>query len=604
MTAKYEYFREDNIVPLPIALKRRSEQHPERIAIQPEFGPPFTYKDLLSWSELFAEIISEFSHPGERVALWLPNVPQFIFTYYGTLLAQTINVPINYLTIGKELRTQPTETIIPTDEIRAQFADSEPSVIFVWDLFWPILEKVGGPLTEKSTIVIVGPNDILPIPLNLIPNKLLYKIPEMALEVSRIKKRILRKPGAPAPTENFPKSRIEIPSGRKNVFLLRDLILRKKIKKIFGEPKRNFDLFDTLDNVAQLQYTGGTTGTPKGAMLTHRNLISNVWQCREHLKDVLEDGSTVLGALPFFHIFGLNICLNETFIGLGGSLVLLPKFSPRTAVKLIKKHRISIVPAAVPMLAGIAAIEDLDRSDLETMRIIISGASRLGEDIKSFFEETIGVPYVIQGYGLSETSPVVTTTKPDANKAGYVGTPLPGTEVKLFKPNTTEEAINEGEICVWGPQVMKGYFRNFQATSDVFDGGWLRTGDIGIMDENGLRIIDRIKNMGKINGENVYGTPIENFVMQCPAVKTCAVIFAPPQKNGNEYPVLFAALRETRGEQELKDYLKATPNRLWRISEIFIMDEATFDRWTNVLGKVNHEKVKKFYRENKNLDKF
>lgn len=599
MTAKYEYFREENIVPLPIALKRRSEQHPERIAIQPEFGSPFTYKDLLSWSELFGEIIGEFAHPGERVALWLPNVPQFIFAYYGTLLAQTINVPINYLTIGKELRTQPTETIIPTDEIRAQFADSEPSVIFVWDLFWPILEKIGGPLTEKSTIVIVGPNDILPIPLNLIPNKVLYKIPEIVAKVSRLQKR-----GTHAPAENFPKSRIEIPSGRKNVFLLRDLVLRKKIKKMFGEPKKRFNLFDALDNVAQLQYTGGTTGTPKGAMLTHRNLISNVWQCREHLKDVIEEGATVLGALPFFHIFGLNICLNETFIGFGGKLVLLSRFSPYSAVKTIKNHNVSILPAAVPMLAGIAAMQNLAVKDLKTLKMIISGASHLGEEVKSFFENTVGVPCVVQGYGLSETSPVVATTKPGANKAGYVGTPLPGTELKFLKPGTNEETANEGEICVKGPQVMRGYYRNFQETANVFDGGWLRTGDGGSMDENGLRITDRIKNMGKINGENVYGAPIENFVMRCPAVKTCAVIFTPPQKNGNEYPVLFAALRETRDEQELRNYLKTTPNRLWRISEIFIMDEPTFDRWTNVLGKVNHEKVKKFYRENKNLQKF
>jgi long-chain acyl-CoA synthetase len=282
------------------------------------------------------------------------------------------------------------------------------------------------------------------------------------------------------------------------------------------------------EDVAFLQYTGGTTGKSKGAMLTHANITANVDFEIRVTPNLFEDGrESVLAVLPFFHIFGLLACLYFPLKKGGAIIFIFPRFNADEAVNLIKKHKITLM-AGVPTVYSALSKHPKVQSHLKTLKICISGADTLPLSTKTSFESASGVR-IIEGYGLTEAAPIVSFLPVGAKyKENSAGLPVPGCEVALIDLNDHKTAVKPGElgeICVRGPQVMKGYWKRPEATKNVMIGDFLRTGDIGYMDEDGyIFIVDRAKDLIIVSGFNVYPRHVQDAIYKHPAVEETTVI--------------------------------------------------------------------------------
>ena len=289
------------------------------------------------------------------------------------------------------------------------------------------------------------------------------------------------------------------------------------------------------DDLAVLQFTGGTSGTPKAAMLTHANLVANTDQAIRHInrnKEVVGKDSVFLGVLPFFHVYGLSVCLNMAFT-LGSTVVLLPKFEAKEVLSTVQKYQINIFPGIQRMFAAlVVSIQEsgpiyqylLSKEYFRHLKLCFSGAGKLNPQTRSAFERFAGCP-IVEGYGLSEASPIISVSTVEQNRPGSLGTLVPDTEMKI---------MDDGELWVRGPQVMKGYWRNEVETGSALPGdGWLATGDIVRQDAEGvLWMIDRKKDMIKVNGENIYPQEIEKSILTCEIVSDAAVIGLPDEISG------------------------------------------------------------------------
>lgn len=558
-----EGYKKDFPPTISAALFSCAQKNLNRVAID-FLGKRYTYAQLLQNSFSYAEIIescAEKTNTGtNNIALLMPNIPQFIFGYYGALTAGYTVVPINFSSIAKELKTTPVKNIKITEEMIAQIVDSKPRVLIAADFFWPILEQIRFALRDTA-VILTGVQDCLPFPLNI-----LYPIKA-------------RKEGKWVKVNDS------------SIFFLKELARKDFVAS--GMPSRR------SSDIAQIQYTGGTTGVPKGAMLSHENVIANTWQCRKHLGGLIKDGETMLGVLPFFHIYGLTICMNITLLSLGGTLVLLPAFSPEHAAKTIQKKKVTVFPGVNRMFQAIAELKDIGKYDMSSLNLCCSGAGPLPIKVKESFEKATGAT-LVEGYGLSEVSPVVSLTLPTENKPGSIGRPLPLTQVKLVDIETGNEITEpfvDGEIVVNGPQVMMGYYRKEQETSDVLKDGWLHTGDIGRRDADGfLSITDRQKDMFTVCGENVFCRNMEDYIGQCQIVKKCVVIGVPDDKKG-EAPIVFVVIcLEADAKQKLNRHIENIPNKLWTPREVILVDTKTFEQWEDILGKIKRRKIKEYYQ--------
>ncbi|KKU32299.1 MAG: AMP-dependent synthetase and ligase [Candidatus Azambacteria bacterium GW2011_GWB1_46_27] len=284
------------------------------------------------------------------------------------------------------------------------------------------------------------------------------------------------------------------------------------------------------ESPAQLQYTGGTTGLAKGAILTHNNLVANVWQCREWMTDLRAGKEIFLGVIPFFHVYGLTACMNVG-VSLGATLVLLPKFKTEDVLKAIQKYKTTVFPGIQAMYLAIK------------------------------FESITGA-MVVEGYGLSEASPVthVNPFSRISRKIGSIGLPLPGTDAKIVDLETGSELgpNQPGELLIKGPQVMQGYWHKPEETAETLKDGWLHTGDIAVMDENGFfNIVDRKKDMIKTGGENVYPREVEEVLFRHPKIKEAVVVGLPdPEKFRGEIIKAYIILKENESpcEQEILNF--------------------------------------------------
>lgn len=290
-------------------------------------------------------------------------------------------------------------------------------------------------------------------------------------------------------------------------------------------------------DTAVILYTSGTTGKPKGAELTHSNLLKNAESCRELFKS--ESNETNLVVLPLFHSFGQTAQMNCGFLT-GQTLIFLPRFTPVAAVKTIRDEKVTIF-CGVPtmywaMLTYLKGAEGLDGSVFSSLRIGVSGGSPMPVEIMTTYEKDFGLP-ILEGYGLSETSPVATFNRLDKpRKPGTVGMAINGVEVKVIGPAGESLKTGEsGEVLIRGHNVMKGYYNQPEATEKSLHGGWLHTGDVGVLDQDGyLSIVDRIKDMIIRGGYNVYPREIEECLMQHPAVSLVAVVGVPHERQGEE----------------------------------------------------------------------
>jgi long-chain acyl-CoA synthetase len=357
-----------------------------------------------------------------------------------------------------------------------------------------------------------------------------------------------------------------------------ELILVKpgEFEEIVGEAEAVTEVAEREgDDTAVILYTSGTTGTPKGAELTHDNLLSNVETILESLIEIQPD-DVVLGALPFFHSFGQTCGLNSCMKA-GGMLTLIPRFDPDKALEIIARDKVTIFEGVPTMYVAMLHADSADDADASCLRLCVSGGSAMPGEVLRAFEDKFGCK-ILEGYGLSETSPVASFNHPDRErKVGSIGTPIAGVEMRVVDEDGNEVSQGEvGEIVIKGPNVMKGYWRKDDATAETIKDGWFHSGDMAKVDEDGyFFIVDRKKELIIRGGYNVYPREVEEALYQHPAVQEVAVVGVPDDKMGEE---VGAAVVLKQGEDvstdELRDFVKGEvasykyPRKVWIVDEL------------------------------------
>lgn len=465
------------LTPEPVwaLLDRAVARHADRPCIN-FLGTRYTYQEIGRLIErVAAGLQAEGIKQGDHVGLFLPNTPYFVVFYYAVLKIGGVVVNFNPL--------------YADDQVKHQIEDSQVKLMVTLDLK-PLFDKLRPHVGKTGQLrrLVVCPF----APLLSQPKRTLFKI--------------------------FKHSQRVFPAASKTIILYDDLLKNAR--------KPTPVTVDPLRDIAVLQYTGGTTGVPKGAMLTHANISINAQQCRLWFIDCHEGQERMLGVLPLFHVFAMTGIMNLG-LTIGAELILLPRFDIKQLVQVIEEEKPTIFPAVPTIYTAINNFPAIEGRDLGSIRYCISGGAPLPVEVKVKFEQLTGCT-LVEGYGLTESSPV-THINPikGENRTGKIGLPIPGTIVEIvsLEDGTTVLPPGErGELCLRGPQVMLGYWQKPAETSKVLVGGRLHTGDVGIMDAEGyVQIVDRIKDMIIAGGYNIYPRNVEEAIYQHPAVAECVV---------------------------------------------------------------------------------
>jgi long-chain acyl-CoA synthetase len=450
-----------------------------------------TYDQLNEASARVAAMLKDKgAGPGDRVGIMLPNIPQFAATYYGTLRAGGVVVPMNPLLKGRETSFY--------------LSDPEAKVLFAFSGFEEAAKQ--GADEAGAELILVTPGEF---------------------------------------------------------------------EQQIAEYEPDYGVEDRADDdTAVILYTSGTTGKPKGAELTHSNLLKNA-QVSGTLADVSED-DILLGALPLFHSFGQTCGLNAT-MAVGAKLSMIPRFDPAKALEIIQRDKVTIFQGVPTMFTAMLHDDSKDDADVSCLRVCMSGGSAMPVEVLRGFEEQFGCK-VLEGYGLSETSPVASFNHPDRDrKPGTIGTPIEGVEMKVVDEQGNEVDQGEvGEIVIKGHNVMKGYWNRPEATEEAIKDGWFHTGDMGKIDEDGyFSIVDRKKELIIRGGYNVYPREVEEVLYEHPAVQEAAVIGVPDEKMGEEVgAAVVLKPGEDISEDDLRSYVKEQvagykyPRKLWFLDEL------------------------------------
>ena len=349
---------------------------------------------------------------------------------------------------------------------------------------------------------------------------------------------------------------------------------------------------DPVNDVAVLQYTGGTTGTPKGAMLTHANLSINAQQAALWAPELVQGGERVMGILPFFHVFAMTSVMNFA-IAKAATMILVPRFELKEGLKLIRKVKPTVMPGVPTLYNALMNSADLRPGDLASLKFCISGGAPLPIEIKRGFEKISGC-HLVEGYGLSETSPSATCNPiAGVSKEGSIGIPMPGTRLSMRSLDDPAEEVplgERGEICIAGPQVMKGYWQRPKETADVMVGEFLRTGDVGYMDAEGYTfIVDRIKDIIICSGFNVYPRRIEEEIYKFPGVEEVTVLGIPDNYRG-EAPKAYVKLREgvTATKADVMRFLESKLSKIEMPAEIEFRAELP----KTMIGKLSKKELR------------
>jgi len=489
-------------IPLHEFLRRSAAKAGPRPAVT-FYGKTMTYAELDAAADRFAAGLRRIGvKPGDRVSLVLPNTPHFFVAFFGVLRAGGIVVQTNPLYTARELESL--------------WNDAGVTTVVALDLFWHSVSKAK-PATQVARVVVCDVADYLRTPL-----RQLYPVK---------KRKDLKKQG------HWPLVIPEAP------WIHRFADVAETPAERGAEPPV------LADDVAVLQYTGGTTGTPKGAMLTHRNLVANAMQTAAWLPE--KEGSAqekFLGAIPLFHVYGLTTVLLSGIV-LGAEVVLHP--NPREIdhiLKLINKTKPSIFPGVPTMYIAILRNPKLSKYDLRSIRACVSGAAPLPNEVRHEFEKVTG-GRIVEGYGLTEASPVTHANPLTGVVKEGIGIPFPGTDAKIVDAEDSSKDLPQGEVgelAIRGPQVMKGYWNRPEETGMVLRDGWLLTGDIAKMDEDGyFFIVDRKKDMILASGYNVYPREVEEVLFMHPSVAEAAAIGVPDPYRG-ETVKAFVVLKPDR----------------------------------------------------------
>jgi len=469
-------------------------------------GKRSTYREIGALVDRAARGFQEMGvRKGVRVGLFLPNTPYYVICYYGILKAGGTVVNFNPLYAERELKHQiddsGVETMVTLD------------LAVLYDKMARMLDETG-----LKRVVVCPMAEILPFPKNwLFPVAKRKELAKLRKDDTTVPfARLTANDGRPAPVSIDPDA-----------------------------------------DVAVLQYTGGTTGVPKGAMLTHANLTANAEQCSLWFVGAEPGKERMLGVLPFFHVFAMTVVMNLS-IRFGAEIILLPRFDLDQVMQTIHDKKPTLFPAVPTIYTAINHHKDLGKFDVSSIRFCFSGGAPLPVEVKEAFERNTGC-ILVEGYGLSESSPVATGNPlRGVNKPGSIGLPIPGTVIEIVSLEEPKRVLppgEKGEVCIRGPQVMKGYWNKPQETAETLQDGRLHTGDVGLMDEDGyVFIVDRIKDMILCSGFNVYPRNVEEAIYLHPAVAECVVAGVPDEYRGQ---TVKAYVRLLDGEDLTKEELCA-----------------------------------------------
>lgn len=476
---------------------------------------------------------------GDRIGLFLPNVPHYVSAYYGAMaIGATV---VNF---------SPLYTV---EELNHQVEDSGTKILFtlsasaVFPTAYEVLQQ-----SSLERLVVGSISGVLPG-----AKALFYSL-------------FRRKENSPQPKDD-------------RITPFSDLINNDGDYKAPNiRPEKD---------IALLQYTGGTTGTPKGAMCSHQNLTANARQINS-MDPFIDEEDRLMGVLPFFHVFANSAVLNRT-IERGGEIVMLPRFDAKQTLKAITRNNITAMPGVPTMYQALLDHPDIDKTKFSSLKVCVSGGAPLSQELKKKFEAKTGAK-LVEGYGLTESCGVVSCNPYEGlNKPGTIGQPVAGTLVKLVdKEDPTKEVPDgePGELIFSGPQVMQGYWNLPEEDEKVFVEGFLRTGDVATIDEDGyIKIVDRIKDMIAVGGFKVFPSQVEEVLYQHDAVKEALVIGVPDDYRG-ESPKAYVALEDgdqTTGE-ELKIWLNPKLGKHERVIEVVVRESLP----KTMIGKLDRKALR------------
>ncbi len=490
-------------VPIFTLLSNTAKKFPKKTGIL-FYGYKITFGELDDWSDRFANALVDMGvNKGDRVGLLLENCPQFIVSYYGVLKAGAILVPINPM--FKEI------------EVEYELNDSEAEILITLDYLYPTVQRV-----EKKTglrkVIVSSFRDYLP------------EKPTLPIHISMEHEK-----------ETFP-----------GTLEFTELLESHKAKapRVDINPK---------EDLALLQYSSGTTGEPKGAMITHFNAVVNIVGGVEWAKVVEKD--VTLSVLPLFQVLGMQQAMNCP-IYLGNTTVLLSRFDLEAILKAIEMYKCTVLVNVAPIDQAIATYPYVKDYDLSSLRLCVSGGAPVPLPVFDKFKEVTGCD-LVEGYGLSETISQVAINPIDKNRHGSIGIPVFDVDAKIVDTETGSKELaigEEGEILFKGPQVMKGYWNQPEATRATLRDGWIYTGDIARMDENGyIYIVGRKKDMIIVSGYKVWAAEVEQILKKHPAVYQAAIVGVPDPQQGESvkaYVVLRPDYKGRTTEEKLKEWAK------------------------------------------------
>lgn len=485
-----------------------------KFATNPAFhnmGTTLSYQEIDVLSQKFASYLQNDLHlqKGDRVALMMPNILQYPVALFGILRAGMIAVNVNPLYTARELEHQ--------------LKDADVKAIVIFANSAHVLEKVLAHTPVKH-VMITQIGDFLKFPKNYIVNFVIKNVKKMV------------------PEFNLP-SALDF----KTCVMNGD---QKKFKK--PEVKST--------DIAFLQYTGGTTGVAKGAVLTHRNIVSNMVQARAWIKDFISDGKEIIiTPLPLYHIFSLTAnCFVFNSVGALNILITNPRDIPGF-VKELNKWKFTAFTGVNTLFNGLLNNEEFKKIDFSALKLTLGGGMAVQKAVAERWKQVTGRP-LIEAYGLTETSPAACINPMTLKEYnGYIGLPIPSTEVEIKDDNNNTVPLGEiGEICIRGPQVMAGYYNRPDETAKVMtNDGFFKTGDLGFMTEQGfIKIVDRKKDMILVSGFNVYPNELEDVIVTHPKVLECAAIGVPDEKSGEVVKIFVVKKDESLTQEELMKFCR------------------------------------------------
>ncbi|MGE0204437.1 MAG: long-chain fatty acid--CoA ligase [Hyphomicrobiaceae bacterium] len=503
-----------------------------------------TYKEISAQVDRAAAGLQKLGvGKGVKVGLFLPNSPTFIIYFYATLKAG--GTVVNY---------NPLYTV---EELAFQVKDSETEIMVTLDL-----------------AVLFGKVEAL-VSQGVLKRAIVCSFPALLPTVKSVLFRLVKAKERARPEASAVRSK---------------LVLEADV--LANDGRYQPPAIDVGEDVAVLQYTGGTTGTPKGAMLTHANLHTNVMQVISWAPGLEDGAERVMGVLPFFHVFAMTVVMNFG-ISRAAEIVMMPRFEINEGLKLIDKTRPTVMPGVPTLFNAIMNHPKLKTFDLSSLKFCLSGGAPLPLEVKKGFEGLTGCK-LVEGYGLSESSPVATSNPLDGPiKENSIGLPLPATIISIREVGNPDKVMplgQNGEICIKGPQVMKGYWKKAEETANVFVGPYLRTGDVGYMDADGfIFIVDRMKDLIICSGYNVYPRRIEEAIYEHPAVEEVTVIGIKNEYRG-EAPKAFVKLK-TGAAATVDDIMRHLEPKL---SKIELPEEIEFRDVLpkTMIGKLSKKELK------------